>query len=190
MMSQLRLILAYALMVFATAATAGDNHPEQVGWVERLAFDRGNVVLKAKLDSGAKTSSINAENIERFEKEGEDWVRFELVLKTVEGDYERIPLEEPLYRNVLIKEHEGKNDRRPVVKLGFCFNNKKYRAQFTLVDRSKFIYPVLLGRRFLADRVVINPGKVHMTAPECSYRKKSDKKRKEKDSQPSKTTQD
>ena len=168
------LLLAYSLLGSTSLALAGSNHPEQVGWVERLAFDEGRILLKAKLDSGAKTSSINAEKIERFEKDGEDWVRFELVLKTVDGDFERLEMERPLFRNVRIKEHEGKNDRRPVVKLDFCFNGKKRTAQFTLVDRSKFIYPVLLGRRFLADRVVINPGRVHMTAPECRYKAKDD----------------
>lgn len=158
-----------AALLSASNLWAGSNHPAQVGWVERLSFDSGKVILKGKLDSGAKTSSINAEKIERFKKDGERWVRFDLVLKNVDGETVRIPTEKPLYRNVRIKEHEGENDRRPVVILDFCLGKKKRQAQFTLVDRSRFIYPVLLGRRFLANRYVINPGRVHMTSPECEF---------------------
>ena len=161
--------LVLGLMLLPWSLSAGDKRPSQVGWVEKLTFDDGKVLLKAKLDSGAKTSSINAEKIERFKKGDEDWVRFELNLMTVDGNWERIPMERPLFRNVRIKEHEGENDRRPVVKLDFCLGKQKRRAQFTLVDRSKFIYPVLLGRRFLADRYLINPGRVHLTSPSCDY---------------------
>ena len=169
-MRVLILIFAFPWVFFGAFANAGDDHPEQIGWVEPLSLDRGRVVVKAKVDSGALTSSINAEEIERFEKGDEDWVRFELVVKTFDGDIERIPMERPLFRNVRIKEHEGEYDRRPVVKLDFCFNNKKHTAQFNLVDRSRFLYPVLLGRRFLADRVVINPAKRYMTTAKCRYK--------------------
>ncbi len=173
-MRVLILILAFPLLLLGPVANAGDDHPEQIGWVEPLSIDRGRVTVKAKVDSGALTSSINAEDIERFEKDDEDWVRFVLVLKTFDGDVERVPMERPLFRNVRIKEHEGEFDRRPVVKLDFCFNGKKHRAQFNLVDRSRFLYPVLLGRRFLADRVVINPARRYMTKAKCSYKDDSE----------------
>lgn len=141
------------------------------GWLEKATFDGGKHLVKAKLDSGARTSSINAEKIERFDRDDERWVRFELVLKTVDGEEVRKSVEKPLVRNVKIKEHKGKFNRRPVVMLDFCMDQTRYEAQFTLVDRSRFNYPVLLGRRFLVGHYAIDPAKTYLTQPSCEAQK-------------------
>ena len=159
--------LVLTLILFAFPASAAKRPQAVAGWLEHMAFDDGAVLVKAKLDTGAKTSSINAENIKRFKRDGKSWVRFDLALKTLDGKVERIALEKPLVRNVLIKEHEAENDRRPVVMLDFCLDKQLYAAQFTLVDRSKFLYPVLVGRRFLSGKYVINPARTYLTTAEC-----------------------
>ncbi len=138
------------------------------GWVERVKLAPWGDTVKAKLDTGAKTSSINALDIERFERDGEDWVRFNLSYETVSNKQKKRSVERPVERNILIKEHDRENDRRAVVMLSFCFAGQIHSTQFSLVDRSKFIYPVLLGRRFLESATLIDPSATFITQPSCS----------------------
>lgn len=121
-----------------------------MGWLESVFIKPWNRRLTAKLDTGAKTSSLHADNIEHFSKGGEDWVRFNL------GDIEDkglapIRVEKPLVRtvNIKCKGDDCQPSKRDVVVLTVCKNGKNYEAEFNLVDRSNFNYPVLLGRSFL-----------------------------------------
>ena len=49
------------------------------GWIERVSIYPGNIKIKAKLDTGAKISSLNAKNLEQFKRNGDTWVRFEVL---------------------------------------------------------------------------------------------------------------
>ncbi len=137
------------------------------GWVEKIRLLPSQDILKAKLDTGAKTSSINARDIRRFKRDGDKWASFELHYKTADGELKSFRLERPIARNIRVKEHDRENARRPVVELDFCFNGRAHRTQFSLVDRSKFVYPVLLGRRFLSGVAVIDPARTFLTAAHC-----------------------
>jgi len=137
------------------------------GWVEKISLIDPPYLLKAKLDTGAKTSSIHAENIELFKRDGKRWVRFTLVLNVDDEKTETFVLEKSRERRVKIKEHDGGYSRRPVVEIDICFNGRPYPVEFTLVDRSEFIYPVLLGRGFLAGVAVIDPGVTFLTQARC-----------------------
>ncbi|ADE15161.1 protein of unknown function DUF785 [Nitrosococcus halophilus Nc 4] len=149
----------------ADSGSEGVGAKERIimGWVERVVLIPWGVELKAKLDSGAKTSSLHAEDIERFEKDGEEWVRFIIELEGKGEEIEPLQVEQPLVRNVRIKRHRGNAKRRPVVNLKFCLNGKGYETQFSLVDRSRLNYPVLFGRRFLKDVALIDPSKTFLT---------------------------
>ncbi|QBQ55634.1 ATP-dependent zinc protease [Nitrosococcus wardiae] len=149
----------------ANSGSEGVGAKERIimGWVERVALIPWGAELKAKLDSGAKTSSLHAEDIERFEKDGEEWVRFIIELEGKGEEMEQLHVEQPLVRNVRIKRHKGNAKRRPVVNLKFCLNGRSYETQFSLVDRSQLNYPLLLGRRFLKDVALIDPSKTFLT---------------------------
>lgn len=141
------------------------------GWVEWIHFGDADRRVKAKLDTGANTASINAVNIERFKRDDTRWVRFELQLEDENDATLRKTLERPVTRRIRIKEHAGKSQSRAVVKLDFCFAGQWRSAEFSLVDRSRFIYPVLLGRRFLRDNAIIDPAEVFATEARCTARK-------------------
>ena len=152
----------------APAALADPVGPKIIsGWVERVVILPAGHDVKAKLDTGALTSSINATDIERFERNDDSWVRFTLRYTTTQDEEREQTLERPLSRKVRIKEHEGEYDRRVVVELPLCFNGERVEAEFTLVDRSRFIYPVLLGRRFLRERAIIDPDQTFLTRNGC-----------------------
>ncbi len=135
------------------------------GWLELIEIPAAKRVAKAKLDSGAKTSSIHATNIKEFKRDGQNWVRFDLPASG-KGD-KPVTLERRRVRRVQIKDHDDPASRRPVVTIEVCFDGQRYEPQFTLADRGNFLYPILLGRRFLAGVAVIDPAEKYLTSSNC-----------------------
>ena len=136
-------------------------------------------IITVKLDTGAKTSSLNATDIERFKKEDKDWVRFKVPLKD-----KTLELERPLVRLAHIKnrateqtfDEEGdlrRLDQRPVVKIKLCLAAQEQEIEVNLADRSDFIYPLLLGRTaMLQFNVLIDPQEIYTQEPYCDTSKK------------------
>jgi len=127
---------------------------QPVGWVEWVRVEPGGQRLKAKLDTGARTSSLSALDLEVGRgPDGTDRVRFRL-----EGaDGEPGPwVERPVARWVRIKRHDMPPDRRPVVEMEICLGEIRREIETSLADRRKFNYPVLLGRNFLADTALVD----------------------------------
>lgn len=150
--------------VYASSKTPGKVI---AGWVEKVGFGDEGAIIKAKLDTGAKTSSIHAENIEKFKKDDDHWVRFTLMLEDKKGKLHEIAMEAPRSRRVKIKNHDGDHERRVVVDLDFCFDGRQHTAEFTLANRSEYIYSVLLGREFLKGVAVVDPDATFLTKAAC-----------------------
>ncbi|MBG54127.1 MAG: hypothetical protein CML99_17175 [Rhodobiaceae bacterium] len=157
---------ALAFPPFSTSASAQEKDVETVvaGWVEHVTLPSFDRLLIARLDTGAKTSSIYATNVEMTERDGRRWVSF-----TVPGDEngEELHLEKPVRRSVLIKRGTDEYDNRYVVDMEVCFNGQIYKTQVNLADRSHLNYPMLLGRRFLKDVALVHSGKTFITEPNC-----------------------
>ncbi|GHE19554.1 ATP-dependent zinc protease [Halomonas urumqiensis] len=114
--------------------------------------------LKARVDSGANTSSLSAREITRFERDGENWVRFKLSLNEDDVVVDEIReewIEAPIERRVRVIQVAGE-DSRPVVSLMMTLGPIQEPVEFTLTDRVHLDYPVLLGRRFLMDIAIID----------------------------------
>lgn len=161
--------LCFALLLAAALAHGSSRDPGKViaGWVEKISLVEQPLVLKAKLDTGAKTSSIHAINIEPFMREGDRWVKFDLLLDDVDDKQHTLHMEKPKVRRVRIKDHDGVDDRRAVVELEICFDGRKHVTEFTLADRSEYIYDVLLGREFLQGIAVVDPDSTYLTQAHC-----------------------
>ncbi len=150
--------------------------PLIMGWVERVIVQPGGLIMKAKLDTGATTSSIRADVIKKFEKEGEDGSKEgedgskeEHILFTIEDkDGNKHTLERKIVRMVRIKMKGNRGYiRRPVVKLGFCVGNHFIEDEVNLSPRQKFLYPVLVGRNMLKKRVLVDSSRRFTHAPRC-----------------------
>ena len=153
------------------AETKDDTQGRAImGWVEWIQLQPTQKYAKAKLDTGAKTSSMHAKNIEWFEKNGQDWVRFQFSSNTklsskllLEGKTKNVlTIEAPVVRTTRIKQHKRSSSERPVIRQKFTLAGKEYEGEFTLSDRSRFIYPILLGRRFLENVAVVDPGHTYL----------------------------
>ena len=132
------------------------NKDKQItsGWLESVVLEPWQIKLRAKFDTGAKTSSLHAVDIQRFKRNGQAWVRFKTEDK--KKDLTTKSIELPVKRDVKIKSHHRGAAVRPVVAMRFCLNGHLYHGEFSLVDRSGFNYPVLLGRRVLKQGIIVD----------------------------------
>lgn len=127
-----------------------------LGRVEWVLLSEINDMFKARVDTGATTSSVSADNITIFERDGKKWVKFFL---THDGT-DNVPMEARLVRYAKIRQASADEmDRRPVVKLNIRIGKATESAEFTLTDRSSMTYPILLGREFLKDVALVDVAK-------------------------------
>ena len=151
-----------ATLVLAPPGTAGEK--TVVGWIEKVRIYPGNFLVHAKLDSGAEYSSLDASNLQEFERGGEKWVRFDLEEKR-EGN--KLTIERPLLRWAPIKRHNQEPQRRPVIKLGVCLGNIYKETEVNLINRKNYQYRMLIGRKFMEGAVIIDPSAKYTVEPEC-----------------------
>ena len=135
-----------------------------LGEVEWLWVDSLGKNFKTRIDTGATTSSLNAANVQEFERDGKKWVRFQLLTDNLplqqENEQERSKeniIEAPLTRWVKIRQASTDTlDRRAVVELRIRLGPFYEKTEFTLADRSYMEFPVLLGREFFRDIAIVD----------------------------------
>jgi len=133
-----------------------------VGEVERAYLVGPNFIYDARIDSGAETSSMDARNVQRFERDGQEWVRFDIPVPGKDDQFET--LERKVVRNVrIIQANEEDYERRAVVELQFRIGDHEQKAEFTLSDRAHLTYSLLIGRNILRDVMLIDVGKEYST---------------------------
>jgi hypothetical protein len=125
-----------------------------IGRIEEIRLTPPGRIFHARIDTGANTSSLDARNIEAFERDGNSWVRFEIQDPKEETRY---TVEKPVVRHVLIIQASSEEkDRRPVIELQFQIGRVKRIEEFTLEDRTHMDYQVLIGRNILRDLMVVD----------------------------------
>ncbi|ENO8414527.1 ATP-dependent zinc protease [Vibrio mimicus] len=132
------------------------RHDVVLGEIESVTIDAIKQAFDARIDTGAATSSLNAVDIEEFERNGKNWVRFHLADdKSANTDSNWI--EAPVLRYVRIRQSTNEStERRAVVELWVKLGSIHEKAQFTLADRSQMSHPVLLGREFIRDIALVD----------------------------------
>lgn len=123
-----------------------------VGWLEFARVEEEGLRMRAKLDTGADNSSINAKDIEEFFKEDVPWVRF--TITNEEG--KEVQLEKELVRTVRIRRHGGEPMQRHVVNLKIVLGKVSKVVEVNLADRDGFDIPLLIGRSFLAPEILVD----------------------------------
>ncbi|MDL0430321.1 RimK/LysX family protein [Marinobacter sp. TBZ242] len=152
-----------------TMNQAGDNDGRAdrlegkviVGKVEKFYLVGPGFVYDARIDSGAETSSLDARNITRFERDGSNWVRFDV---PVPGSDDLETIEQEVSRRVkIIQSTTDESERRVVVELQFMIGDHRQQAEFTLTNREHLSHSVLVGRNILRDVMLIDVGKEFAT---------------------------
>ena len=131
-----------------------------IGSTEPVRVLPGNVVLDSRIDTGAETTSIHAMDIKLFERDSQEFVSFRL-----DTDKNTSIMEEPVLKYIKIKRHDEESQVRPVIKLRLVLGEHERVVLVTLTDRSKFKYPLLIGRNFLRDIYIVDVSESMTTKP-------------------------
>lgn len=155
-------------VIFALGAAASDEDArgeiKTLGYIENVAVGNLALEMKGKLDTGADTSSVHAYDVEVYKKGKRDnWVKFRLIGK----DGRSIRYDQNVIRFAHIKAKTGGTIRRPVIHLPICVGGRRARAEVNLADRGDFEYDVLIGREFLANRILVDSSRTFMAEEEC-----------------------
>ena len=121
---------------------------KRIGWWEWVLLDGvTSEPVRAKIDTGAETSSLHAEKLSVIERDGEMIAKFRFKKRVCEAKV--IELRS-------IKSSNGTSSLRPVVELAIEIAGETFMTQFSLADRSEMRFPVLLGRETLAGRFLVD----------------------------------
>jgi hypothetical protein len=129
-----------------------------IGWREWLALpELGISEIKAKIDTGARSSALHAFHVERFRRRGKAMVRFGV--HPLQRDASREVLAEAeLIDERRVRSSAGEVQLRPVVVTSVKLHERVWRIELTLTNRDEMGFRMLLGRQALRGRFVIDPG--------------------------------
>lgn len=128
--------------------------PVTVGWRELVNLpELGLANIPAKIDTGARTSSLHAVVLDDFTREGERFVRFAVDWDGVRHQCEAVHID---VRG--ITSSNGEQQKRFVIKTPLTIGNLTFRAEVSLADRSQMQFPMLIGRTALRRRMVVDSG--------------------------------
>lgn len=127
-----------------------------IGRREKADFpELGLSEIDAKIDTGAYTSAIHCHDVEIFEQDGEQRVRFKL-LDPNHKAYNHKSFETRVHKIKKIKSSSGQAQMRCIIKTKINFTDKPFEIELSLADRSAMEYPVLIGRKALVGRFVVD----------------------------------
>ena len=134
-----------------------------IGLIEMVKVSTEAVKMAAKVDTGADFSSVHADIVRFFHRNGKQWVEF--ILHDQNGDHRT--LQKAVQRMAKIKKKSGGSQERPVVLLQLCVGSSMRKVFVNIAQRSHFNYPLLLGRNFLSGRYIVDPSQKYLLTPAC-----------------------
>lgn len=155
-------ILCLSLFYYDISVAA---EKKAIGWVEPISIDGGAFTFLAKIDTGADGLSINAENIEKFEKNGQRWISFTIT----NGKGHKHIIMKPIVSYVRVKRKEMEPERRPVIMMDVCLDQHHSMEKVNLVNRGNYKYQGLIGRRFLGGYFLVDSEVTSTTRPKCKF---------------------
>ena len=127
-----------------------------IGWRECIGLpDFGIEDIKAKVDTGARTSAIHAFRIKRFTKDGEDWVRFKIHPRQRRRKPE-IECEAKVVDVRAVTSSNGQRERRVFIKTRLKVGPYLFPAEISLANRDEMGFRMLIGRQALKKRFIVD----------------------------------
>ena len=138
------------------------NNLAIIGSVEWCAFNELNIpIIAARIDSGAKTSSIQATEIKLIKKNDERWVRF-VVYPIQRNNEVKVVCRAKLLGKRSIKGSFGISEERYIIKSPITLGDKIYDIELSLANRNTMEFRMLLGREAISGQFLINPSEKHL----------------------------
>lgn len=133
-----------------------------VGWREWVALPEWGVpAIKAKVDTGARTSALHAFDIETFERDGLAMARF-AIHPWQDSSADVVVVEAPLLERRQVRSSSGTAKVRPVVLTSIALAGRTERVEVTLTRRDEMGFRMLVGRQALRRRFVVDPGRSYL----------------------------
>ena len=147
-----------------------------IGWREWVSLPDFDVkFIKAKVDTGARTSSLHASDIEDFVRGGTDYVRF-CIHPEQRSSQPSITVEAPLLTRRRVRNSGGKTELRPVVETEIDLLGQRWSIELTLTGRTAMGFRMLLGREAIRGHFVVDPGRSFLSGKRTKKKKKGNKK--------------
>jgi hypothetical protein len=153
--------------VLSEMAKAHCNSMEtlRVGWREWVRLPAlGVAAIKAKIDTGARTSALHAFAIEPFRRGPELWVRFE-VHPLQRGDRVKVACEARAVDERAVRNSGGQVERRYIIETVLQLGESSWPIELALTNRDQMGFRMLLGRTALEGRVLVEPGRSFLAGP-------------------------
>ncbi len=128
-----------------------------IGAVEPIYILPMKSAFEARIDTGATTSSLDADDIREFERDGEKWVSFKIVNRRSGEEHH---YEKRVVKSIRIKRIKEKEDRVKV-SMSVRFGGEEFTSEFTLAKRDDFEYQALIGRNILSGRAIVDTSLSH-----------------------------
>jgi len=143
----------------------------EIGWQEHVDLPLlGLTNLKAKIDTGARTSALHATDIVEFERDGRPWVRFH---SRFDDDARDADVECPVHEWRHIKNTSGVPEERVVIRTKFRIAGRLWEIDLSLTERTEMKFRMIVGRSALRRHpVVVHPGRRYLTTPDSRPRRK------------------
>jgi hypothetical protein len=130
-----------------------------IGWREWIELpDLGVPRIKAKVDTGARSSSLHAERIELFQLRGDVGVRF-IVFPLQRSRLRPVACQAPLYDERYVKSSNGSRELRPVIRTAVSWGGQAWEVDVTLTSRDLMGFRMLLGREAIRRRFLVDTGR-------------------------------
>jgi hypothetical protein len=158
----------------APAPPKSASGPSRIGWAEYVDIPQWNITrLRAKMDTGARTSALHVENIREV---GHGKVRFDVRLHRRHLD-RRVTVEAPIKRRGRVRPSNGVPQTRIFVSAHVLIGQIEQEIELSLVDRERMIFRMLIGRSALAHRFLVDVSKRYLLSKAKQKRKKKAKQK-------------
>jgi hypothetical protein len=138
------------------------KEPFKIGWREWVALPDLKVgAIKAKIDTGARTSALHAYRIEPFRRAGALWLRFELH-PMQRSDVMKVVCEARAVDERAVRNSGGRVERRYIIRTSLKLGEEIWPIELALANRDQMGFRMLLGRTALEGRAVIEPGRSYL----------------------------
>lgn len=139
------------------------HYKRTIGRREKVDFPGLDLYgIDSKVDTGAFTSSLHCTNIESLQKEGRNWVKFNL-LDENHADYDHKEFMLPVLARRKVKNSFGQKEMRYVIKTKIVLFGETVETELALTNRHKMDFPVLLGRKLLRGRFLVDVSRANIS---------------------------